>query len=207
MEPNLKRRKKEIYLPLKAIVSEVIKHLKGLDLNIPIGQIARMDLAGKFQDDTDSMELMKKTIYDYLHLANKYRSVYFEFLKKTKLIFDREMNKDGSFAPGLKQYNSVQNQLYESLLKTDGKAWILSYDQYLPTIRQHASKRTSKPRSGKAMYNFMKKKFEPDLKEIKNLQKITIQISKLFIKDLDYAIKNPELNWQEWLSDEKLPKK
>ncbi len=206
MDSDFKRKKKEIYIPLKAIVNDVIKRLKGLYLNIPISQIARMDLAGKFQDDRTSMELFQKTIHDYLRLANKYRSTYFEYLKKTKLIFDREMNKDGSFAPGLKQYNSVKIQLFEALLKSDNRAWILSYDQYLPTIREHANKRSSKPRSGKKMLNDMKKIFDPDLKKIMDLQTITIQVSKLLIKDLDFAIKNPDLGWQEWLSDEKLPK-
>lgn len=201
---DFKTKKKEIYIPLKKILELVIKRLKTLDLEIPIAQIARMDIAGNFQDE--SLEEFQKTIHDYLKVANNYRRVYFEYIKNSKTVFDREMNKDGSFAPGLKQYNSIKNQLSEALLKTDGKAWIRSYDQYLPTIREHASKHLKRPRSGKKMFDELKSIFIKDLKEIKKLQKLTTQVSKLFLKDLDYAIKNPELNWQEWLIDEKFSK-
>jgi hypothetical protein len=204
MEMDAKTKKNEIYIPLKKILELVIKRLKTLDLEIPIAQIARMDIAGDFQDET--LEELRKTIHDYLKVANNYRRVYFEFTKNSKTVFDREMNKDGSFAPGLKQYNSIKNQLSEALIKTDGKAWIRSYDQYLPTIREHASKHSKRPRSGKRMFDELKTIFKKDLKEIEKLQKLTTQVSKLFLKDLDYAIKNPELNWQEWLIDEKFSK-
>ena len=202
----MKTKKKEIYLPLKHILKSVIKQLKDQELRIPITKIARMDLAGVFYDDLDELEPLRKTIYDYLRVANQYREVYFEYMKKTKMIFDREMTKDGSFAPGLKQYDSLKNQLFEELLKTDGKVWIMSYDQYLPTIREHATKISPHPRAGKEMYNDLKLQFKKDLKKIGELQKLTIQVSKLFLKDLDMALKNPELGWQEWLSDEKLSK-
>jgi hypothetical protein len=204
MAMDFKTKKKEIYIPVKKIVKNVIKDLRETDIHISIGKIARMDIAGMFQED--SLTDFRKTIYDYLKLVNQYRSLYFEFMKKTKTVFDQEMTIDGSFAPGLKQYDSLKNQLYEALLKTDGKAWILSYDQYLPTIREHASKRSKHPRLGKKMLNEIKSIFEKDLKNIKELQKLSIQLSKLFLKDLDYAIKNPDLDWQQWLTDEKYSK-
>ena len=169
--------KKEIYIPIKQTLELVIKRLKDLELNVPIAQIARMDLAGKFQNE--SLEEFKKTVYDYLRVANKYRSLYFEYTKKTKSVFDSEMTKDGSFAPGLKEYTSVKNQLSEALMKTDGSAWIMSYDQYLPTIREHSSKRSKNPKSGKKMFNDLNSKFAKQIEEIKKLQKLTIQISKL----------------------------
>jgi hypothetical protein len=203
-ELDFKTLKKEIYIPLKKILELVIKRIKTLDLNIPIVKIARMDLEGKFQNE--SLEPLRKTIHDYLKIANNYRSVYFEYMKKTKTYFDKEMNTDGSFAPGLKQYNSLKILLSEALLKNDNKAWIMSYDQYLPTIREHANKRSKHPRSGKKMFEVLKSKCEKDLKEIRKFQKLTIQISKLFIKDLDYAMKNPELSWQEWLINDNTSK-
>jgi hypothetical protein len=202
MEPDFKRRKKEIYIPLKKLVKEVIAGLTKLELNIPIAQIARMDLAGNFKDET--LQDLQTTIHDYLKVTNQYRKLYFEFMKETKTIFDAEMNKDGSFAPGLKQYNSIKNQLYEAILRTDGKAWIMSYDQYLPTIREHASKIKKQPRTGVRMFKDLKKHFGVDLKNIKDSKKLSIQVSKLFLKDLRYAIKNPELSWQEWLTNEEL---
>jgi len=201
MELDHKTKKKEIYIPLKKIVEMVIKRLKTLDLEIPIAHIARMDLTGKFQDE--SLKSLRQTIYDYLRLANNYRKVYFVFMKTTQPAFDTEMKLDGSYAPSLKQYNSLRIQLAEALLRTDGKVWIISYDQYLPTIREHADKCSKHPRAGQAMFNHLKTKFEKDLKEIKRLQKLTMQLSKLFLKDLDMAIKNPDLNWQEWLMENK----
>lgn len=197
MEMEFKAKKKDIYIPLRKIVKDVIKSLKALELNIPIINIARMDLSGKLQDET--LGDFRKTVYDYLKVTNQYRRLYFDFMKKSKTVFDSEMTKEGSFAPGLKQYESVKNQLFEAILKTDGSAWILSYDQYLPTIREHASKRSPKPRSGKKMFIDLKNLFEKDVKEIKEIQKLSIQISKLFIKDLNLAMKNPEMKWQEWL--------
>jgi len=132
MDIEFKTTKKEIYIPLKKILETVIKRLKEFDIHVPLGHIGRMDLDGRFQDE--SLVHLRKYIYDYLKMTNKFKSVYFNYMKKTKVAFDSEMAKDGSFAPGFKQYDSLKNQLSDSLLKTDGKVWIMSYDQYLPTI-------------------------------------------------------------------------
>jgi hypothetical protein len=200
MEMDFKTKKKEIYNPIKKTIKEIMKGLKQLELQIPIARLARMELAGLFLDD--SLIEFKKTFNDYLRVVQKYRQLNFDFMNKTKIVFDGEMTKDGSFAPGLKQYNSVKNQLYEAVLKSDGKAWILSYDQYLPTIREHADKRSKKPRSGKQMYGDLKSIFKNDMKYIIEMQKLSYQISKLFLNDINYAIKHPDLNWQEWLTED-----
>jgi len=197
MELDSKTKKKKIYIPLKKILELVIKRVKSLDIHVPLSRIARMDLAGEFSDP--SLEPLKKQVYKYLRIANKYREVYFEAMKKSKILFDTEMTKDGSFAPGIKQYDSLKIQLFEALLKTDGKVWITSYDQYLPTIREHADKRLKEPRNGQKMYKSLKLKIIKDLKEIRRLQILTIKKSKAFRKDLNQAIKNPELAWGEWL--------
>jgi hypothetical protein len=189
-------KKKKIYIPLKKILDLVIKRVKELDIHLPLSRIARMDLSGMFEDET--LHGLRKYIYKYLKLANEYRKVYFEFIKKNKVVFDREMTKDGSFAPGIKKYDSLKNQLGEALLKTNGKVWIVSYDQYLPTIREHSDKRKKEPRNGKKMFDQLHKKFSNELKEIKKLQIKTIKRSKSFSKDLDLAMKNPELGWREW---------
>lgn len=202
MEMDFKTKKKTIYLPLKKIIKEIMKGLKALDLNIPLAQIARMEIAGKYDDE--SLSAFRKTVIDYLQTVNKYRYAYFEMMKKTETIFDREMTKDGSFAPGLKQYDSLKTQFFEAILKSDGKAWIMSYNQYLPTIREHASKRSKKPRSGKKMYADVKLIFKKDLKQIKDMRKLSFQLSKLFLKDINFALKNPEMEWQEWLLDDEM---
>jgi hypothetical protein len=201
MDVDFKKRKKEVYVPLKKTLDLIIKRVKDLDIHVPLSYIARMDLAGRFQDETTKP--MRKYVYKYLGVANKYRSIYFEFLKKSKTIFDREMAKDGSFAPGVKQYDSLKNQLPEALLKTNGKVWVTSYDQYLPTIREHAEKHSSKPRIGQSMYKALKLKFKKDLTEIKRLQALTIKRSKLFQKELNLAINNPDLVWGEWSNKNK----
>ena len=194
---DAKTKKKKIYVPLKKIIKDIMKDLKELELNIPIAKIARMDLAGLFNDD--QLVDFRKTIHDYLKVTNKYRQLYFDLMNNSKIEFDKQMTQDGSFAPGLKQYDSVRTQVNEALLKGQTKAWILSYDQYLPTIREHANKRVKSPRSGQKMLDDLFAYFKKDLKNIKEMQKLSIQISKLFLKDINYAIKNPELQWQEWL--------
>jgi hypothetical protein len=201
MVMDFKTKKKEIYVPIKRTIKEIMKGLKQLELQIPIARLARMELAGLFLDE--SLIEFKKTFNDYLRVVQKYRQLNFDFMNKTKTVFDREMSKDGSFAPGLKQYNSIKNQAYEVILKTDGKAWILSYDQYLPTIREHADKRSKKPRDGKKMHEDLKTIFKKDTKYIIDMQKLSYQISKLFLNDINYALKHPDLNWQEWLTDDK----
>jgi hypothetical protein len=199
---DFKTKKKEIYVPLKKILKEIMKGLKAMDLHIPIAQIARMDVGGAFTDQ--SLKEFRKTVLDYMEVVNKYRHLYFDFMLNTKKAFDREMTKDGSFAPGLKQYISIQNQIFEALILSNGDAWIMSYDQYLPTIRQHSNKRSKKPRNGKKMYKDLLTFFDTDIKGIKDMQKLSFQISKLFVQDINLAIKNPEQNWQEWLMDDKL---
>ncbi|MFW9878234.1 MAG: hypothetical protein ACFFG0_34570 [Candidatus Thorarchaeota archaeon] len=198
LEIDFNMKKKKIYIPLKKILDLVIKRVKDLDIHVPLSRIARMDLSGMFEDET--LAGLRKYIYEYLKLANEYRKVYFEFIKKNKVEFDREMTKDGSFAPGIKQYDSLKNQLGEALLKTNGKVWITSYDQYLPTIREHSDKRKKEPRTGNQMFEQLQKKFKNDLKDIKKSQMKTIKKSKSFQKDLDMAVKNPELGWREWVN-------
>ena len=200
MDVDFKTRKKEIYIPLKKVLDLIIKRVKDLDIHVPLSRIARMDLAGKFDDE--SLEPLKNYIYDYLNIANKYRRIYFEYLKKTKMVFDQEMTNEGSFAPGLKQYDSLKNQLFEELLKSDGKVWIRSYDQYLPTIREHADKRSKNPKDGQKMFNSLKTKFNSELKDLKKSQLLTLKKSKKFQKDLRLALKNPELGWGEWSDQE-----
>ena len=195
MEIEFKTKKKEIYIPLKKILETVIKRLKEFDIHVPIGYVGRMDLNGRFQDE--SLVYLRKYIYEYLKLTNKFKSAYFNYMKKTKVVFDSEMTKDGSFAPGFKQYDSLKNQLSESLLKTDGKAWIMSYDQYLPTIREHSNKRSKHPRAGKVIYKNLNSRFDKQLKEIKKLQKIALQKSRAFYKNLSFAMKNPDFDWEE----------
>jgi hypothetical protein len=199
-----KTKKKKIFIPIKKVIKETMKALKDLELDVPISQLARMDIAGMFDDE--SLEMFKNTVYDYMKVVNKYRQLYFDFMKKTKTTFDSEMSKDGSFAPGIKQYNSIRNQVFEAILKGGGKAWVLSYDQYLPTIREHANKRSKKPRSGKKMYSDIKQIFKNDIKNIKEMQKLSFQISKLFFSDINYWIKHPDSEWQEWLTDDNFSK-
>ena len=99
--------------------------------------------------------------------------------------------------------NALKIQLSDALLKTDGIAWITSYDQYLPTIREHADKRSKSPHSGKEMFKILNTRFVKEIKEIKKLQKLVLHKSRLFKKDLDMAIKNPQLGWREWSKDDK----
>ncbi len=200
MEMDPKTKKKEIYIPLKKTLEIIIKRLKELDIHIPLARIAKMDIAMMFNDE--SLGELQKYVHEYLHVVNDYRKVYFEYIKKSKIVFDREMTKDGSFAPGVKQYDSLKIQLSDYLLKTEGKVWITSYDQYLPTIREHSDKRSKNPKNGKKMFETLKSKFNKDLKEIKRLQSLALKKSKSFQKDLDIAIRNPQLAWNEWLSDD-----
>jgi hypothetical protein len=200
MVSNFKTKKKEIYIPLKKTIELVIKRVRELDIHMPLSYMAKMDMAGRFSEE--SLQPLREDVYDYLKVANTYRKIYFEYLKNSKLTFDRFMSKNGSFAPGVKQYESLKNQISESLLKSDGKVWITSYDQYLPTILQHAEKRTKEPRNGKKMYKLLTQKFDKDVMEIKRYQILTLKKSKTLLKELDLAMKNPELGWGEWHKEE-----
>jgi hypothetical protein len=196
MEMDPKTKKKEVYIPLRKSTEIIMKRVKSLDIHLPLARLIRMDLAGEFQDPT--LEPLRTYLYKYLKVANQYRKLYFEYLKKTKIVFDREMTKDGSFAPGFKQYDSLKNQLAETLLKKQRKVWIISYDQYLPTIREHSEKHSKDPRSGQEMYDSLNNIFNKDLKEIKRFQLKTLKRTKEFHKELGIALKNPEVIWGEW---------
>ena len=71
-------------------------------------------------------------------------------------------------------------------------------------LRAASSKLKMSERSDRAERFEIKSQFKKNIKEISELQKITIQISKLFLKDINMAIKNPDLSWQEWLTEEKI---
>ena len=96
-ELDFKTKKKDIYLPLKETLELIIKRLNELDIHLPLAQIVRLDFADRFNHE--SIVPLRKLIYEYLKVANKYRQIYFDYMKNTKVVFDKEMNKDGSFAP------------------------------------------------------------------------------------------------------------
>ncbi len=191
-----KRDLQKVFKPILKTMKEVIDGLGKLELDIPIYDIARMDIEGQFSRNRH--ENMRQSILDFLKRANKYRKTYWEFQKSSKKIFDREMKKNGSYAPGLSEYESLRNQLYRPLLDENSKVWEISYDNYLHKIREHSRKGTRHPKKGAIMFNVIESKQKPTVSHIKKMQvKLVLEAQEL-LDDFKVAMKNPDKEWRNW---------
>lgn len=191
-----KRDEKKVYKPGLKAMKEVIKGLGKLELDIPIYDIARMDIEGAFSKKRHVK--MRKSILNFLKRANKYRKKYWEFQKVTKKTFDLEMQKNGAFAPGLSEYESLRNQLYRSLLDENSKVWEISYETYLPKIREHSRKSKKGPKKGAKIFNIIEIKQKSTVSNLKQQQvKLVIEAQEL-MEDFKSAMKNPEQEWRSW---------
>ena len=169
-----------VFIELLEIMESVIARLKGLDLDIPIYKIARMDLKHRFA--LPFPEPLKKDIYRFLRSANKYRRVHFNLKKYAEKVFDKEMKKDGSYGPQTREYKSLKIQLFKALLgglrRGESKAWIRSYDSYITEIRAHSQKGAVEPRNGMEFYKSCRAKTKNRLTAIKKRQRSLIDEAK-----------------------------
>jgi hypothetical protein len=196
-----KKDARNVYKPLIKTIKKVIDGLGKLERDIPIYKIARMDIDGVFSKKRHAK--MRKSVLGYLKKANTYRKTIWTFQKTTKKLFDEEMLKNGSSAPGLSEYESLRNQLPGSILDENGKVWSMSFDTYLPKIIEHSPKKKGKPIKGTQMFMLIEKKSKKTLGKIKKLQVQSVVAGQELVEDLKIAMKSPDKEWLEWRQDVK----
>ena len=204
LQAQRKTDEKKLYRPLIKIMKEVIDRLGKLELDVPIYKIARMEIAGIFSQKRHVR--MRKSILNFLKRTNKYRKMYWEFQKSTKMTFNKEMQKTGSYAPGLKEYESLRTQLYKSILDENSNVWVLSYNNYLPTIREHSTKKGRKPQNGTGLFAAVDTKLKRSMRQIKKKQVQLVIEAQDLLEDLETSMKNPEKQWRIW-REQKTPSK
>jgi hypothetical protein len=196
-----KKDAKKVYKPLIRTLKNVIDDLGKLERDIPIYKIARMDIDGVFSKKRHAK--MRRSVLEFLKKANTYRKTIWNFQKNCKKLFDEEMLKNGSSAPGLSEYESLRNQLPKSILDENGKVWSMSFDTYLPKIIEHSPKSKSKPINGAQMFMLINKKSKKIVNKIKKLQVQNVVAGQELVEDLKIAMKSPDKEWLEWHEDVK----
>jgi hypothetical protein len=195
-----KKDAKKVYKPLIKTMKNVIDGVGKLERDIPIYKIARMDLEGIFSKKRHTK--MRRTILVVLKNANAYRKTYWEFQKTSKKIFDQEMLKNGSYAPGLDEYESLKNQLHQSILDENSKVWEMSFETYLPKIIEHSPKKKGKPVKGAKMFTLINTKLQKKVGKIKKMQVQFVVEGQELVDNLKIAMKSPDKEWLEWQKEE-----
>jgi hypothetical protein len=186
----------EIYRPLLDIVTKVIDGLMRLDLHIPIYKIARMVTQHKF--DAGRHHELRAYITRYLEETNRYRRVYWVYIKLCQQKFDHAMQQDGSYGVTAKQYKSLRNELPDALLRGSATYWINSYDMYLAEIRKYAEKTAAEPRTGEAMYWGIFNEVKYLIDSIYAKQRKLLVESEEFKRSLEVVCATPHKRWKKY---------
>jgi hypothetical protein len=198
---RIKQDKKELYDPLYKIMNKVISQMEDIDLDVPIYKIAWMEVRGKFLPKRH--KALRADTMDFLRVSNEYRRIYWNIIKLARRKFEVEMINDGSFAPDVREYESLKNEIPFVLLKGNKRLWISTYDDYLPKIRERSTKHKKKPRKGETLYRAIYK----DIREVKDTFKVqreeSLKYAKQYRKRLKYARSNPDKPYEYWLENDK----
>ncbi|UCH88208.1 MAG: hypothetical protein JSV49_08055 [Thermoplasmata archaeon] len=202
MSPSAKRKqqaeadKKNLYIPLYKIMGKIIKRLKKLELEVPIYKIAWMEVHGNFLEKRHKK--FRSEIMDFLQVSNEYRRIYWNIIKLARRKFEVEMIKDGSYAPGIKEYESLKNEIPFAILKRKKTVWIEGYNSYLPKIRERSKKKDKKPRNGKQMYRAVFMELGNVLATLKTQQSESIEYAIKIRKGLELMRNQPDRPWGHW---------
>jgi len=193
-----KKNRKEVFKPLEKHLRKVIKALKKHDLNIPLSHIAWRDIHGDFS--APHLKAFRSDLFIFLGAVQDYKKSLWVFHKETSALFEKEMKEEGSYPSQQKEFKSLKIELPNALLE-DPKIWIISYDSYLPRIRETSSKKDPNPSIGKEMFAKLKNGMSSKTREVKGLQKKAVKVTKDFNDDLKRASKKRYGKWGEWRSD------
>jgi len=199
---KVKDTKKELYDPLYSIMGDVVKQMKNIELDIPIAKIAWMEVRGKFLGRKNSA--LRADTMDFLKVANEYRRIYWNIIKLARRKFEVEMIKDGSYAPDVREYESLKNEIPFVFLKGNKQLWISSYDDYLPKIRERSTKHKKKPRKGATMYRAI----YSEIKEVRNTFKLqhkeVLEYARKYRRRLKNARTTPDKKYEYWLENDNI---
>ena len=186
-----------IYKPLLKILPDIIKTLKEKDIWIPLSPLARLEIQGKM--DEERHDLVRAQVIHFLKRANRYKKVYFRLMEKSRRNFDQVMKRHGLYQPQMKEYRALSVNLPMAILFTKGKkAWIYSYNEYIPEISYRSDKKKLKPATGEQLHSLMTEKVAKDLDEIEKFRKISLKFAKILRSDLKLANKSPTLQFRSW---------
>jgi hypothetical protein len=192
--------KKKLYSPLYKLTGKIIKRLEKLELHVPIHKIAWMEVRGEF--DAKRHKHLREDIIDFLKITNEYRKIHWNIIKLARKKFEVEMTKDGSYAPDIKEYESLKNEIPDVLIKGGKKVWAQSYDSYLPRIRERSLKKKHKPRDGKKMYKAISDDLKDTISLLKSQQEESLNSARRFRRGLELMKSQPHRSWGYWTDSE-----
>lgn len=187
--------RREIYLPLRDILTDVRRKLREFDLFVPIAKIAWMLIKGRFPEERHKP--IKEDLYEYLRIGNDYRKRYFALKTDAANYFDRLMKRKGWYYPESKEYRYVRNEVYWALLREDKKQeWLDAFSTRMELLGR-ARSGGSPPPEGEEIITRMKKKFARRVNALIASRKKFTRETDLMLKYVEMAIKNPGLPWEK----------
>lgn len=189
--------KTNVYRPLLKVLPSIIKGLKEKDIWIPLSAIARLEVQGKM--DEPRHELLRSQVLHFLKRSNRYKKVYFRIIKTSRSQYDKIMKRSGLYQPQMKEYRSLSVSLPPAVIfKKDRKAWIYSFNEYLPGILYRSDKKKAAAITGTDFVKEITDLLSKDLEDLEKFRKISLKFAKILKADLKLAGKSPQLPFRSW---------
>ena len=189
--------KTNIYRPLLKTLPDIIKGLKEKDIWLPLSPLARMEIQGKM--DEPRHDLVRAQVIHFLKRANRYKKVYYRLMEKSRRNFDKTMKRHGVYQPQMKEYRALSVNLPMAIIFRKGKkAWIYSFDEYLPEISYRSDKKKAKSISGAEFHEKIGAAVAKDLDEMEKFRKISLKFAKVLRADVKLANKSPTIPYRSW---------
>jgi len=177
---RFQRDREEVYKPLHRHLRDIHKGVRARERDIPMGRIARMQVSGLFTPD--HLKPLYEDVRRVLVLSKDYVEHFWNLQKKIRREFVSQMERDGIHTTTTKEFVSLQNSAPDAVIGEDGKTWAMSYDTYIPRMRETARKTSRPDRDGETMYGDMVELFEPEMTRLKELQRKVAAASKALMR-------------------------
>lgn len=177
LKAQFREDREKVQKPLVAHLRGIQKGAKALERDIPMGRIARMQLDGLFLPARH--QALWEDSRAVLTVCRDYVEHYWTLQGKIAREFDAQMKREGIHNETAKEYVSLRNSVAEAVILDNGKYWSLSFDTYMPKLREGGRRPKGEPRDGARMFSDLGEMFEPELKRLKSLQKKVGVMSRL----------------------------
>ncbi len=159
--------------PMKDLMPRIIKGLRELNIHFPIQKIAYMELRRHLA--IPELAGLRDELLRYLEKGYRFKKYYWKFIQRSYKMFDREMKRDGSCAPGYKYYQTLRIDMYLALFGREGEVWGSRYDSYIEKIRARSGGKGDAPRTGAELLGDIGGLMEKPVNAIKKQQRLLLR--------------------------------
>ena len=161
--------RKRVLRPLGKLMPRVLVELEEFNIHFPIQKVAYLEIQGDLAPEW--LREFREELLKYLEKGYRFKKFYWKFIQRTYALFDKEMKRDGSFAPGFKYYQALKIDLYLALFRPGRKEWSARFDSYIEKIRNKVGNPRPPPRTGEQFLTDLSELMETPVAKIRKQQR------------------------------------